>query len=341
MAHLLSDENGKLHRIAGNSSRAHMPLGMIFASSVILDETFVKCCNGQSLSIDGVYKAFCDWLMSKGADVPTCNISTYATEMTTYGQCGKYVINNTSSAQTSGSYTVPAHSIKLPTITEFVASNNGGDAIGLAELDMFKKHGHTIWTDGITGSGSTQAISASRVTGGTPGWSAVTTNTGDSETRPKNIRYPYYVVVAQGVQPIALANMKNKSDKDASNLSDTDVESWRDKLKVVDIIWSGHFGVANNAQLILDIPEDAKLLVIGNCEDSTARNGIVLSVNNPRGEIYTWNVQNQGNTFLKSCSYTKSGNTITFSNCRERINFGTSNTYNSLAWHIEWVGVIR
>lgn len=252
MGHYVSDADGNLMQIAGKNYKAYMPLGMIFASAVMLEEISVKRLNGQNLSITGTYKDFCNWIMNQGSNVPTCNISTYASEMTTYGQCGKFVINNTSSAQTSGSYTVPAYSIKLPTITEFVASNNGGKEIGLAELDMFKKHGHTIWTDGITGSGSTQAISASRVTGQTPGWSAVTTNTGDSETRPKNIRYPYYIVVAQGVKPIALADMTKKAEKDGSNLTNADVENWQKKLI------SGQYTMVPSANKINNIVDFTK-----------------------------------------------------------------------------------
>lgn len=235
MGHYISDAEGKLTKIAGKNYKAYMPLGMIFASAVMLEETSVKRLDGQSLSITGTYKDFCNWVIKQGANAPTCNISTYASEMTTYGQCGKFVINNTASAQTSGTYTVPAHSIKLPTITEFVASNNGGDTIGLAELDMFKSHTHYLQDYPMV----TTAYS------GTKGWpvsSAGGANsdggyllkentfaTGDEETRPKNVRYPYYIVVAQGVKPIALADMEQKADKDASNLSNANVENWQTK----------------------------------------------------------------------------------------------------------------
>jgi hypothetical protein len=242
MAHYVSDAEGKLTKIAGKNYKAYMPLGMVFASAVMLEEISVKRLDGQSLSITGTYKDFCNWVMNQGANVPTCNISTYASEMTAYGQCGKFVINNTSSAQTSGSYTVPAYSIKLPTITEFVASNNGGDAIGLAELDGFKQHRHVqtaagynyiedhVTTSGTQGTGSAKGnrVSGEYIVNGL--WTLSTRDTGGEETRPKNIRYPYYVVVAQGVKPIALADMTKKAEKDGSNLTDADVESWQKKL---------------------------------------------------------------------------------------------------------------
>lgn len=225
MAHYISDAEGKLIQIAGKNYKSYMPLGMIFASAVMLEEISVKRLNGQSLSITGTYKDFCNWVISQGANAPTCNISTYASEMTTYGQCGKFVINNTNTAQTSGSYTVPAYSIKLPTITEFIASNNGGKELGLAELDEFKSHQHGVCV---------QSGNYTVVQNGNGNWCATYSNnytlaTGGSETRPKNIRYPYYIVVAQGVKPLALADMTKKAEKDGSNLTDADVESWQDK----------------------------------------------------------------------------------------------------------------
>ena len=230
MAHYVSDAEGKLTKIAGKNYKAYMPLGMIFASAVMLEEISVKRLDGQSLSITGTYKDFCNWVINQGVSVPTCNISTYASEMTTYGQCGKFVINNTSSAQTSGSHTVPAYSIKLPTITEFVASNNGGKELGLAQLDEFKSHNHRQTTPNTYGSDIyNKAFSETKYNFNY--WaSGYTLNTGGDETRPKNIRYPYYIVVAQGVNPIALADMTKKAEKDGSNLTNADVESWQKKL---------------------------------------------------------------------------------------------------------------
>lgn len=243
MAHYISDAEGKLTQIAGKNYKSYMPLGMIFASAVMLEEISVKRLNGQSLSITGTYKDFCNWVISQGANAPTCNISTYASEMTTYGQCGKFVINNTNTAQTSGSYTVPAYSIKLPTITEFIASNNGGDTIGLAELDEFKSHRHGFKSAGRGGTYTDNYKQIWTATGGSDGsgnpagLDLYTANeqgvqlTGGEETRPKNIRYPYYIVVAQGVKPIALADMTKKAEKDGSNLTNADVKNWQDKCR--------------------------------------------------------------------------------------------------------------
>ena len=240
MGHYISDAEGNLTKIAGKDYKAYMPLGMIFASAVMLEEISVKRLDGQSLSITGTYKDFCNWVIQKGANAPTCNISTYASEMTTYGQCGKFVINNTASAQTSGSYTVPAYSIKLPTITEFVASNNGGDTIGLAELDEFKSHTHGV---------NVQQGVYTVVQNGSGDWCATYSNNytlaaGGEETRPKNIRYPYYIVVAQGVKPIALADMQ-QTVKNVEELQDKWLTEGKPKIEIGVGINTGEAFVGN------------------------------------------------------------------------------------------------
>lgn len=299
MAHYISNATGNLTKIAGNDYKAYMPLGMIFASAAMLDEYAVKRLDGQSLGIDGVYTDFCNWIINKGTHVPTCNIATYATEMTTYGQCGKFVINNTDSTQTSGTYTVPAHSIKLPTITEFVASNNGGDVIGLAELDMFTEHTHAFMSAGKGGSYTDNYKQLWTATGGSDGNGVPANltlptfqgtqgvqNTGGSETRPKNIRYPYYIVVAQGVKSIALADMEQKANKDASNLSNANIENWQNKCRFerVETIYDksstnpninlGYTSGIKNLQVVsIDLSKYKKINVFLNLYDSQISNG--------------------------------------------------------------------
>lgn len=292
MGYYRSDATGKLTKYAGSNNRGYMPLGMIFASSVELEELTVKCLNGQNLSINGPYNQFCYWLMDKGSKAPTCDIATYATEIASYGQCGKYVINNTATAQTSGNYTVPAYSIKLPTITEFVASNNGGDAIGLAELDMFKSHSHPqfmAYTQ--TANNSNAALM------GYPNYEYRTpdgTAIGGEETRPKNIRYPFYVVVAQGVRLQALIDVEKKAEKDASNLSEGDVEKWQEKLGASVLVAECTVNTATNSIIIdgLDILADGGVYDFVFQGGSSTWNNIWLDVND--GGYTFYRVENGG-----------------------------------------------
>lgn len=202
----------------GGSTHSSLPLGMIVPVSVISDDPNLHLADGSSLLQNGIYSQFCTWLkaraVEKSTNVPICSIEEYATEMATYGQCAKYVINNTSSTLTSGNYSVEANAIKLPTITEFVASSNGGDVIGLAELDMFKSHTHTQMRDAHTrmqlGYGVSTHTGVLAETASTVYINSVETQaTGGSETRPKNVRYPYYIVVATGIKTPVEINLDN------------------------------------------------------------------------------------------------------------------------------------
>ena len=201
-----------------------LPLGTIIPLAVVTDDPYLQPLDGRSLAQDGMYAEFCTWLknrvLANSSNVPTCTIAEYATEMNTYFQCGKFVINDTAEIVTSGNYSVPANSIKLPTITEFIASNNGGDTIGLAELDEFKSHAHRQvaeafnynveqvgYYEGQTGSLSGNSYKGNSTQGIwiTDGFSEIwTLNYGGSETRPKNVRYPYYIVVATSLNNSAV-----------------------------------------------------------------------------------------------------------------------------------------
>lgn len=195
-----------------------LPLGLILPSSVYSDSPALHLVDGSSLLQTGIYKDFCNWVKKRKAEnsgnVKTCTIEEYATEMATYGQCGKYVINDTEEDLTSGNYAVLANSIKLPTITEFVAANNGGQEIGLAQLDDFKSHSHAIDDNYIDGSPtSARPYAISSVRGTSTGWGIRTIGTGGEETRPKNIRYPYYVVVANATKTDVQVDLENVANE--------------------------------------------------------------------------------------------------------------------------------
>lgn len=203
-----------------------LPLGTIISLAIETDDPCLQKLDGRSLAQDGMYAEFCTWLknrvLANSSNVPTCTIEEYATEMNTYTQCGKFVINDTNSVQSSNGYSVPANSIKLPTITEFIASNNGGDAIGLAELDEFKSHNHTLL---LSGNGTDTAWGAvvSKSNNGEDRYSIG--GAGGEETRPKNIRYPYYIVVATATKTdvqINLNNVANDINSINSTLSKTE-----------------------------------------------------------------------------------------------------------------------
>lgn len=253
-----------------------LPLGSIISTAFVTNEAGLHLLDGSSLAQDGIYSEFCNFIKERIAadpsSVPTCAIAEYVMSMSQYGQCGKFVINDTNSDITAGGYTVLANSIKLPTITEFIASNNGGQRIGFAQLDTFKSHNHySFVTDegyhylyyGNSAADSTtnnhkKLLGADHHAGVISASGEVyTSDTGDTETRPKNIRYPYYIVVASGVKTDAevdidniASDLGNKADKDAGNLSSANIENWasRCSFERVKVIYDRH-SIASSVNL--------------------------------------------------------------------------------------------
>ena len=223
----VTDKNGKLIKVAGNFTRdSALPIGLIFASAVYLDNPAFKLLNGQIIVSDGAYADFYNWATAQksAGNISTCTEDEFNSEVNAYGQCGKFVIGE--------------DYVRLPLITEFIGSNNGGLTLGLAELDSLRMHNHpftgtaatisggthyhTIYGDNRENSGtyalkfgpgkSTQASQPShRKADGnyasqdgshshsyTP--SGIVQPHGGAKTQPLNIRYPYYIVVANAKQ---------------------------------------------------------------------------------------------------------------------------------------------
>lgn len=210
------DINALFRRIkALEETKPSLPLASIVCFPINPDDERYKLLNGQCISLSGEYKDFCDYIISlynsNSAAVPVCSISTYASENASYGQCGKFVINQTSAAITSGSYTCDAFSIKLPNITKFIASSNSGFSLGESQSEAFKSHRHFSWE---TDEGSHKSFYGTAITAdefnhqkllGAIRHAGVNNSAGDyytsyeggTETRPTNIRYPYYIVVKE------------------------------------------------------------------------------------------------------------------------------------------------
>ena len=102
-----------------------MPVGSIFASAIPITDARVHLLDGSIISQTGVYETFTNLIKALDASGQpiTCTQTEFDADVSTYGQCGKFVIDNT------------AKTIRLPRITVFIASNNGGQTIGLAQRD--------------------------------------------------------------------------------------------------------------------------------------------------------------------------------------------------------------
>ncbi len=183
-----------------------LPVGSIFSSAIPVVDARVHLLDGSLITQSGIYAEFATLiktLVSSGQLI-SCTQAEFTADVANYGQCGKFVIDDANNA------------IRLPKITEFIASNNGGKEIGLAELDMFKSHMHNIT------SSPNQNYNGSTTYQGTSNWGGIqatgsasgnasfyASHTGGSETRPKNIRYPYYIVLASGYKQQSQLDVDN------------------------------------------------------------------------------------------------------------------------------------
>ena len=212
-------------------NKSGLPLGLIIPSAIVQNDAGLRLLDGSNLALDGMYKAFCDYLveihLADKSTVPVYyTIQEYANDMNDFGQCGKFVYNPRSSALTSTPrnsadlvYTVPANSLKLPTITKHIEGltdiSQLGTALGAGlpniEGSVNSKTGIApIFVPGTTASGAFTINNTSSDTYHNTGKSndtrpmALTIDAsksnsiyGNSDTvQTQSVKYPYYIVVA-------------------------------------------------------------------------------------------------------------------------------------------------
>lgn len=184
-------------------STINLPIGAIFPSALPILDASVHLLDGSTIAQNGVYADFVTLLktlVSSGYNI-SCSQTKFDEDVAIYGQCGKFVIDDT------------AGTIRLPKVTKFIQGLDSITNIGIAELDSFKSHTHAVSlpTYGVSGSwASAKDLLVSSSTGKNAGSDNQTTMaTGDSETKPKNIKYPYYIVLAGGYKNIEQVNINN------------------------------------------------------------------------------------------------------------------------------------
>lgn len=207
----LSSQYGEV--VHANNMPIGLPIGSIIVSAVPLTNAGVHLLDGSTVSANGIYSEFSEFIRSV---YPNGDYTTeqYDNDISRFGQCGHFVINQ--------------DTIKLPTITEFIASSNGNGLIGLAELDSFKSHTHEygVGTQGYAGlatigAGNTNDLQAFNVNN-----KIQTQSSGSEKTQPKNIRYPYYIVLANHVKNSAGLNIDKISTDLQDKLSKTEVSRY-------------------------------------------------------------------------------------------------------------------
>ena len=99
-----------------DSTSRGLPIGTIIPLAVVSDDPCLQRLDGRNLLIDGIYSPFCNWLIERAnkdiTNVPLCTIEEYKLNLEKYGQCGKFVINETSEDIVFDDCLVRANSIK-------------------------------------------------------------------------------------------------------------------------------------------------------------------------------------------------------------------------------------
>ena len=175
-----------------------MPIGTIFASTIPQTDSRVHLLNGGTISQLGVYENFSNLLknlVAAGYSI-SCTQAEFDNDVASTGSCGKFVIDN------------DTNTIRLPLVINFIAGLNDMTKIGKSELDSFKAHSHGLkLISSQLQSGTSYSRFASTGTYNTSD-GLISTEGGD-ETKPKNVRYPYYIVLATGYKSNEVVNVDN------------------------------------------------------------------------------------------------------------------------------------
>ena len=209
-----------------------LPTGFIIpAVGKISDERFTLL-DGKTLSRAGTYEAFCNKVVSEvqAGNWFACSEDEYNSDISTYGQCGKFVVSN--------------DYIRIPTITRFI-----GATVTLSEIGKTYKESLPNIT-GSVGSASYQvtgypsgafAKSGNKSSNNDGEFSGATKESGfnfnasrssstyqdGAKVQPDHTKYPYYMVVSTEGQTANVEidinqiyeDLELKANKNLSNLT--------------------------------------------------------------------------------------------------------------------------
>lgn len=256
-----------------------LPLGAIIPVALVLDDVNLHLLDGSVLPYDAnnpssnIYSEFVEWVIQKynetyNTDAPAVRIISedeWQTECNTYGQCGAFALTE--------------DGLRLPKITEFIASCNNGKTIGLAELDSFKSHSHNITLHYAEyKAGSSQYPWLYSADSSFPTHGEKTASTGSTETKPKNIRYPYYIVVATRINTNVKIDINNYI-KDI-NIMNNKVENLKSKLTELENKQSDQDKQISNLEEVI--------LWTGKVKFNPWNSGVNINRVSPTGEFYRY-----------------------------------------------------
>ena len=215
MAGYFTDKNKKLHQFAGgdNSTKYCLPVGTIFPSAIPLTDASVHLLDGSTISQTGAYQEFAELLkslVSAGYNI-SCSQSDFDSAVSSTGNCGKFVIDNTS------------NTIRLPKITRFIQGLSNMIDIGKSvEAGLPNITGNSV---SVRGSSTSYEPNGAFSRGNSTSWAGNTETAGtfinfdasksnaiygkSTTVQPQATSFPYYIVLANGFSNDVKFNIDN------------------------------------------------------------------------------------------------------------------------------------
>lgn len=229
-----------------------LPTGFIIpAVGKISDERFTLL-DGKTLSRAGTYEAFCNKVVSEvqAGNWFACSEDEYNSDISTYGQCGKFVVSN--------------DYVRIPTITRFIGATINLSEIGKTYKESLPNITGTVGSgNNTTGQTATGAFDTTTKVVFTPSggryemYNATFDASRSSPTyqdgakvQPDHTKYPYYMVISTEGQTANVKidinqvyeDLNLKANSNLSNVSaniDYVVESYNDGTNWYRIYKSG------------------------------------------------------------------------------------------------------
>lgn len=304
-----------------------LPTGFIIpAVGKISDERFTLL-DGKTLSRAGTYEAFCNKVVSevKAGNWFACSEEEYNLDISTYGQCGKFVVSNdyiripTITRFIGATITLSeigkTYKESLPNITgDFLPYGGSGNYVGMCKSDglykgAFKKGSQNVEitlqnVGGVSSSslGFDASLSSSTYQNG-------------AKVQPDHTKYPYYMVISTEGQTAKIEIDVNKVYEDLNLKATTDLSnatSVASSFKEASVGWGMpdySAGIAIKSGYVA--PENGVIIGVHNFSDGGYRsitiNGVTL-FNTRTGASYL-NSQSAGHEYLVF-----KGDEIAFSN---------------------------
>lgn len=226
------------------ASQSYRYVGEIFQSALPIEDSRVALLDGHTISESEGYGSFIQYITSLASLYPqlACTEDEWQLYNTTYGECGKFVINE--------------YNVRLPRIVSFVQGLSSlQDLTTLVEAGLPNITGYFYGDDGQTGtggvfswaSGGGHGLEIAGSGNGTISFDASRSSSvyGNSNTvQPQSIRYPYYIVLATGVTQ----EIKVKEEL-MTNIPFTLFESKYSEIKLNNISWLLSSGQWNSKEL--------------------------------------------------------------------------------------------